>query len=788
MQRRNNVNQVIVLVVCFAMGITTVFGGAFFAAGTTVHGPKSIVTTITLAQANILNLMEHHGISILSVDRAKTTAVLLASPENFAWLASINLSPQIVPDDVAVQKGWKPGTDLGRDFHSYTQMTALLQNISANYPDITHLYDLGHSVQGRTIWGLKVTTDPTVEEDKPEVRMCGVHHGNEYMGAELCLLLAQYLTDNYGTNATITNLVDTREIWIIPMVNPDGHEMGTRENANGVDLNRDYGYIWGGWGGSPAPFSQPETQAVRANAVNNTFVISLSFHTSADVVNYVWNYKHQVAPDNTVLTYLSNQYGNRTGYWVTEGYDWYQTMGDTNDFSYGCRGDMDWTIETENSNIPQTWALNSEAMIDILKEVNMGLRGIVTDAQTGQPIAGTVWVQEANWPCFTDPVVGDYHKPLMPGTYHVTVQANGYQSEEFTVDVEPGQPTWQNVSLQKTNDVYAYQITIARYYAPSDNFQNNPSEAIAALAAPDETYASLGVGGYIVLDMYDNITNAAGPDFQVDVGNGTDEGYQVYGSLGWNGPWTSLGVGNGTTAFDLANTSIDTVRYLKIKDDGNGNPSSMNPGCDIDAVENLAAAGSDRPPNTPTQPQGPVTGAVNTQYMYSTSTSDPEGQQVFYQWSWGDSVSPWLGPYDSGVVADAAHSWDTAGDYLVKVKAKDTEGRESAWSTPLMVHIESGPEIELGNITGGFGVTTTVNNKGAGIARNVNWSITLTGVLVLLGRHTTGSFSVIQPGFSPKIHSDFLFGIGPLTITVTAASAEKTAKAFLLGPFIMIKK
>ena len=105
-----------------------------------------------------------------------------------------------------------------------------------------------------------------------------------------------------------------------------------------------------------------------------------------------------------------------------------------------------------------------------------------------------------------------------------------------------------------------------------------------------------------------------------------------------------------------------------------------------------------------------------------------------------------------------------------------------------MVHIESGPEIELGNITGGFGVTTTVNNKGAGVARNVNWSIMLTGGLVLLGRHTTGSFSVIQPGFSPKIHSDFLFGIGSLTITVTAASAEKTAKAFLLGPFIMIKK
>jgi len=789
MQRRIHViHQIVVLVVCFAMGITTVFGGNLVATGTTTHGPKSIVATVTLVQANTLNLMEHHGISILAVDHEKTSAVVLAAPEDFAWLASMNLSPQIVPDDVAEQQGWKPGTELGRDFHSYAQMTALLQNISADYPDITRLYDLGHSVQGRTIWGLKVTNNPAVEEDEPEVRMCGVHHGNEYMGAELCLLLAQYLTDNYGVNDTITDLVDTREIWIIPMVNPDGHEMGTRENVNGVDLNRDYGYMWGGWGGSPGPFSQPETQTIRANALENPFVLSLSFHTSAAVVNYIWNYKTQRAPDDAVLVALSDQYGSRTGYWVTEGYDWYQTMGDTNDFSYGCRGDLDWTIETANTNIPATWALNREAMFDIIKAADMGLRGIVTDAQTGQPLAATVWIQEASWPCFTDPLVGDYHKPLMPGSYHVTVRANGYAEQSFSMDVTAGQPTYLNVALSKATTFYGYQITIADYYAPSDDFQNNPSEAISALGPADGTFASLGVGGYIIIDMYNNITDLNGPDFRVDVGSGTDEGYQVSGSQNWNGPWTSLGVGNGTTEFDLANTSIDTVRYLKIKDDGNGNPSAMNPGCDIDAVENLAAAGADQPPNIPAQPQGPATGAIHTPYTYTTSTSDPEGQQVFYQWSWGDSESPWLGPYDSGTVTEATHSWDTAGDYLVKVKAKDTEGLESAWSSPLMVHIESGPEIELGNITGGFGVTATVNNKGAGVARNVNWSITLTGGLVLLGRHTTGTFSVIQPGFSPKIHSDFLFGIGSLTITVTAATVEKTAKAFLLGPFVLITK
>lgn len=776
------------LLVCVTMGIITVFGDLSVADGIMTHSSDYIVASIPLVHTDTLNSIVRHGIAVLTVDRLKTAAVVLASPEDFSWLVGMNLSPQRVPDAVAEKEGWKMGAGLGRDFHSYAQMTALLQNISSNYPEISHLYDLGHSVQGRTIWGLKITTNPTVEEDKPEVRMCGVHHGNEYMGAELCLLLAQYLTDNYGTNETVTYLVDTREIWIIPMMNPDGHEMDTRGNANGVDLNRDYGYMWGpGWG-SPGPFSQPETQVMRANAIDNPFVLSISYHTSQLKVNYVWNYKPERVPDNAVVENLSYQYASHNGYEVIEGYDWYQTRGDTNDFSYGCRGDIDWTVETPNTNIPQVWAVNREAMFDIIKAADMGLRGIVSDAQTGQPLAATVWIQETYWPCFTDPLVGDYHKPLLPGTYHVTVKANGYQEQEFMVDVETGQPTYLNVTLSRANNFYAYQITIAAYYAPNDDFQNNPTEAIAALGPTDGSYASLGVGGYIIVDMYNNITDADGPDFKIDVSNGTDEGYQVFGSANWNGPWTNIGTCTGTTSFDLANTTLDTVRDIKIVDDGTGNPYETNPGCDIDAVENLAAAGANQPPNIPAQPQGPLTGAINIPYTYSTSTSDPESQQIFYKWSWGDNESPWLGPYDSGAVAEATHSWSAAGDYLVKVKAKDTDGLESPWSSPIMVHIESGPLIEIGNITGGFGVTATVNNNGAGVATKVNWSITLEGGLVLLGRHTTGTLSVIQPGFSPKIHTGLIIGIGSLSVTVTAATVEKKVTGFLLGPFVIIRK
>jgi hypothetical protein len=177
------------------------------------------------------------------------------------------------------------------------------------------------------------------------------------------------------------------------------------------------------------------------------------------------------------------------------------------------------------------------------------------------------------------------------------------------------------------------------------------------------------------------------------------------------------------------------------------------------------------------------------EYSYTTSTTDPESQQVYYLWSWGDINSTWLGPFDSGVVTTATHTWSAAGDYTVKVKAKDVLGIESGWSSSITVHIESSPNIEIGEITGGFGsVSAEVINTGIDEVSNVSWSMTLEGGLVLLGRETTGTLSVIQPGSSSQIQTRFIFGIGFPSITVTVATAKKTVSAFLLGPFVFIKK
>jgi hypothetical protein len=474
------------------------------------------------------------------------------------------------------------------------------------------------------------------------------------------------------------------------MVNPDGREMGTRYNANGVDLNRDYGYLWGGEGGSPGPFSQPETQIMRQNALENNFVLSLSYHTTEAIVNYIWNYKGQPVVDHDVVVQLSQQYGSHNGYWVVEGYDWYQTRGDTNDFSYGCRGDIDWTIETQNSNIPQTWNLHRDAMLEIIDAADMGLTGIVRDADTGQPIAATIWVEELYWPCFNDPEDGDYHRVLLPGTYNVIFRANGYEEQIINVEViESDDPTVLDVSLNPSDDFYAYQVTLCDFYDPynyPNNFQNNPTEGISALGPPDGICASLGVGGYIVLDMGEEgiiVDHENETDFKIYEGGSTQDGYNVYVSSNWSGPWVNMGQVIGTNEFDLANYSIESAQFVKIADDDNGSPTEQNPGVDIDAVQHLIyeVIPPNNPPDSP-EINGSTNGKVDVLYPYNFVTTDPDGDDVYYYIIWGDgNTSGWLGPYNSSIGISVNYSWSKKGDYEIRAKAKDVHDYQSDWTT-----------------------------------------------------------------------------------------------------------
>jgi hypothetical protein len=782
MKNNNSLRRNIALMCILCMGVTSFQALAGVTTSTShpiqshsTSGENEQIVKIMLSEPSTLGEVINHDFSILEIDASKTYVVVYASLTDIEWMDVMGFSYEILYGSIAEMNGWDTNPALLRDFTSYAALTTQLQDIEDTYPDIAKLYDLGQSVQGRTIWGLKITDNPTAEEDEPEVRICGCHHGDELMSVELPLLLAWYLVDNYGSDPYIEGLVDDRETWIIPMVNPDGREATTRYNANGIDLNRDYGYMWGVYSDC---YTQPETRVIRTHALDNNFVLSLSFHTSGDIVNYVWNYKGQPVADNDVVVLLSQQYGYHNGYWVVEGFDWYQTKGDTNDFSYGCRGDIDWTIEVQNYNIPNAWDLNRDAMIEIIDAADMGLRGIVTDATSGAPLSATVWVEEVYWPCFTDPKIGDYHRVLMPGTYTIHYQANGYQEEVYTVDVYDNEPTVLDVSLERGSDCYAHQVTSCNFYDPygyPNSYQNNPTEAISALGPPDDTCASLGKGGVMVIDMEYDVTDQEGVnDLKIYEGDDSDDGYHVRVSQQFNGPWVSIGSGFGTTEFDLSDGPIDWIKYVEIRDDNDGNAYEQNPGVDIDAVENLG--GINMPPDNPEQPNGPTSGNTMVDYTFSTMTSDPEDEDVFYMWDWGDGTySDWLGPYSSGDTVEVDNSWDEDGTYQIKVKAKDINNGESGYSDPLIINIGEGAVIEIDTIQGGlFTISMTIKNTAVVDAFGVDWSISLDGGFIPLGQESNGRVIGIPADGEVTVTSDLIVGFGKPTVTCTAEIIDVT--------------
>jgi len=215
--------------------------------------------------------------------------------------------------------------------------------------------------------------------------------------------------------------------------------------------------------------------------------------------------------------------------------------------------------------------------------------------------------------------------------------------------------------------------------------------------------------------------------------------------------------------------------------------------CSRLSIATLAAlaeivSGTNNPPEIPETPQGPSEGDIGIEYTFTTRTIDHDSPHIYYLWNWGNEVGEWMGPYDSGEIVQAAHTWVLPGTYGITVKAKDTEDGVSEWSAPHTIRIVGAPILGIGEITGGFGVHAEIQNTGDADAMNVQWKITLNG-FVFFGREKTGVFTKILPGFAPIASIGFMFGVGPVDITVIAEAEglnpiEKQVSAFILGPYV----
>lgn len=214
------------------------------------------------------------------------------------------------------------------------------------------------------------------------------------------------------------------------------------------------------------------------------------------------------------------------------------------------------------------------------------------------------------------------------------------------------------------------------------------------------------------------------------------------------------------------------------------------PGNAFDQAMKLTAGSY--PPDPPATPNGPTDGIVGVEYMFSTSTTDPEEGQVSYWWDWDDGTpGEWSVPYDSGATVYASHIWTEAGEYEIRVKARDLHGKESTWSSPpKTIHIVDTAVLEISNITGNlFRVSAVIRNIGGVDATRIDWSITFDGGFIPRGEASDSILS-IPAGAEVTISSDLIFGFGKTVITATAECTEgssdtKTRDAFVFLFFIV---
>jgi murein tripeptide amidase MpaA len=259
-------------------------------------------------------------------------------------------------------------------YHSYAEMVAEINATRDAHPDIVAISSIGKSYQGRDLWVAKVSDNVATDESEPEVMLDSLHHAREHLSLEQNLAVLRWLTVGYGTDARITKIVNSREIWIVFAVNPDGAEYDLtgspyrawRKNrqpnagttALGTDLNRNYGYKWACCGGSsssksastyhgPRAFSAPETRAIRdfmaSRRISGQQQIktAITFHTAGEQILWPYGYTKTDVPsdmttdDHAALVALGRKMARTNGYTAMQSSSLYVTDGDEIDWAYG---------------------------------------------------------------------------------------------------------------------------------------------------------------------------------------------------------------------------------------------------------------------------------------------------------------------------------------------------------------------------------------------------------------------------------------------------------------------
>lgn len=450
-------------------------------------------------------------------------------------------------------------------------------NLIANtYPNICHLDTVGQSPTGKYLLALKISQNAQTEMHRPRMLWDGTTHGNENIGTEVCWYLMQQIVNNYGLDPIITNIVNTREIWIIPCINPEGLINRTRGTTVCQDLNRDYGYAWrtGSGSGMSTPWSQPETRGFRNFLQQHPFVLHMTYHSGSTSVMWPWSYSTMATLDSISHSELCNRYHNITGlsaYQISRGL--YVCYGTATDYSYGEEGALGLAAEISlgqppaASQIDTICHINWTASLDLITRCAYGIRGLITDSITGLPVQKAIIVADPpNWMTYTD-TCGWYFKYIQPGIHNLKIIADGYRAKIISgITVPIDSYVVVDAVLQPDTVLQVTGYKIVTWICQSTTLAGG-TMASWTLGPRDSRVLKLSSRSSVAIELSKPILDSTDNDFTVY--STTTKPCSVFVSDdAWTGPWHFCTYGTGNVGCNITNAGVSSARYVKVADAG----------------------------------------------------------------------------------------------------------------------------------------------------------------------------------------------------------------------------
>jgi hypothetical protein len=440
--------------------------------------PAAAQTVTTYRISNVLNAQTRSAIAATGagiLEAGRDSVLVEATSDEAKALSRLGFTLEPVPTLQVF-----PPADSA--YHDYAEMVAELQQVAFDHPDIFSLFSVGLTYQGRTIWAGKISDNVGVDEDEPEVLFTHHQHAREHLTVEMALYTLHMLTNEYGVDPQITSLVDSREIWLIFDLNPDGGEfdiatgsyVSWRKNRQpnagsssiGTDLNRNWDYRWGCCGGSSgtpssetyrgaAGFSAPETDVVRdfvdSRVINGKQQITsnIDFHTYGELVLWPYGYTFTDVPadmtqdDHDVFVTMGQAMAATNGYTPEQSSDLYITDGTIDDWMYGLYRIFTYTFEMypvgspgfypPDEVIPTQTARNRAAILYLLDKAAcpyavIGKQAQYCEGPPGAPGAlaatpGTAQIS-LTWTAASGATFYNVHRATVSGGPYTTIKSN----------------------------------------------------------------------------------------------------------------------------------------------------------------------------------------------------------------------------------------------------------------------------------------------------------------------------------------------------------------------------